>query len=334
MTFYLKGRRFQILIGAVLVQALLIAVVYWPRGGSSEGAAKPLLPGIREKAERVTIEDSEGNAVAFAKENGEWVLPDADNFPVDSGKAGEFLDKIAGIVKKQLIARTKKSHKQLKVAENEFERKASIEADGKTKTLYIGSAFGARSAHARLEGENETYIANDLSSWQAGTDMSSWVDTEYFKVDKDAAQTITLKNDEGQIVFERGEENAWTLKGLRSNETFDDAKMSTLLNRLSPMRMTKPLGKEEKPEYGFSDPAAVVSLEIAVETGASNEEEASEAGAEKEIKTETRSIRIGRKTAEEENYAARSSDSLFYVELSRWSAGDFTTWKRSDFLKE
>ncbi len=333
MRFYLKGRRFQILIGAVLVQALLIAVVYWPRGGSSEAASEPLLPGIREKAERVTIEDSEGNAVAFAKENGEWVLPDADNFPVDSGKAGEFLDKIAGIVKKQLIARTKKSHKQLKVAENEFERKASIEADGKTKTLYIGSAFGARSAHARLEGENETYIADDLSSWQAGTDMSSWVDTEYFKVDKDALQTIALKNDEGRIVFERGEADAWTLKGLRSNETFDDAKMSTLLNRLSPMRMTKPLGKEEKPEYGFSNPAAVVSLEIAVETGASNEE-ASEDTAEKEIETETRTIRIGRKTEEEENYAARSSDSLFYVELSRWSAGDFTTWKRSDFIKE
>lgn len=334
MKLNLKERRFQILVGAVAVQALLIAVVYWPRGGPSEKAGEPLLPDIREKAERVTIEDSEGNALTFAKENGEWVLPDADNFPVESGKAGEFLDKIAGIAKKRLIARTKRSHKQLKVAKDEFERKASIEADGKTKTLYIGSAVGARSSHTRLEGENETYIADDLSSWQAGTDMSSWVDTEYFKVDKDAVQTITLKNDEGQIVFERDEENAWTIKGLRSSETMDESKMSTLLNRLSPMRMTKPLGKEEKDEYGFSDPAAVISLEIAVEAEPPKEEEASEEPAEAEIKTETRLLRIGRKTEDEENYAARSSDSLYYVELSRWSAGDFATWKRSDFLKE
>ena len=334
MTFDLKGRRFQILIGVVVVQALLIAVVYWPRGGTSEEAGEPLLPDIREKAERITIEDSEGNALTLAKENGEWVLPDADNFPVESGKAGEFLDKVGGIVKKQLIARTKKSHKQLKVAESDFERKASIEADGKTQTLYIGSAVGARSAHTRLGGENETYVADDLSSWQAGTDISSWIDSEYFKVDKDAVQTISLKNDEGEIVFERGEDNAWTIKGLRSDETLDDAKMSTLLNRLSPMRMTKPLGKEEKPEYGLSDPAAVIALEVAVETGEPHEEEPSEKPAEAEMKTETRTIRIGRKAEDEENYAAQSSESLYYVELSRWSAGDFTTWKMSDFLKE
>ena len=30
MKFSLKERRFQILVGAVAVQALLIAVVYWP----------------------------------------------------------------------------------------------------------------------------------------------------------------------------------------------------------------------------------------------------------------------------------------------------------------
>ena len=199
----MKGRYVQLLLIAAVVQAVLIAAVYWPRGGSVEGGGDPLLPGVREKVARVTIEDGDGNRLTFANEGGRWTLPDADDFPLADGKAGEFLDKVAKIAKRRAVARTRQSHKALKVADDDFERKVEIESDGKRSTLYIGSSAGTRSSHARLEGEDETYIAADLSSWQAGTDMASWIDAEYFKVDKESIASVTLRNDQGELAFEK-----------------------------------------------------------------------------------------------------------------------------------
>ena len=109
--------------------------------------------------------------------------------------------------------------------------------------------------------------------------------------------------------------------------------MSTLLNRLSPLRMVKPLGKEEKESYGFSNPSAELTLTIIAETESASEAPSGEdGGTNAEMKTETRTLRFGRRASEEDDFPARSSESPYYVEVSRWSAGDFAEWTRSDFI--
>jgi hypothetical protein len=204
----------------------------------------------------------------------------------------------------------------MKVHPEEFERRLDMELDG-DKVLYVGSSMGARSAHVRLEAGDEVYLASDLSSWQMSPTENSWIDTVYLTIEKDDITHILLRNDSGTMEFDKDAKSGWSLVGIGDDEEFDEAKLTTLINRASSLRMSKPLGREEKPEYGLAQPAATVTVTTTVGEEGGN----------------TYTLEVGARSSDEDDFVVRSSESLYHVEVSKWTAEDFTTRKREDFIK-
>ena len=146
---------------------------------------------------------------------------------------------------------------------------------------------------------------------------NSWIDTVYMTIEKDDITHVALRNDSGALEFDKDDEAGWSLIGLGDGEEFDEAKLTTLINRVSSLRMSKPLGREEKPEYGLAQPAAALTVTTKVGEDGEN----------------TYTLKVGARSSDEDDFVVRSSESMYHVEVSKWTAEDFTTRKREDFIK-
>jgi len=148
-------RQQRILAGVLVLQLVLSVLVFWPREGGS-AAAEPVFPDLKpEDVVSLTITDDQGKSLTLARMEDGWVLPAADDFPVN---------------RVTLVTRTADSHKQLKVAEDVFMRRLDFEtADGTSHTVFLGTAPRYTATHFRVDGETETYqtteLARVLSSW-------------------------------------------------------------------------------------------------------------------------------------------------------------------------
>jgi len=311
------SRTNRILAAVLAVQIVLAAVAFWPKPTSVAGG-ESLLAGLEaEQIARLTISDGTGKQVKLAKEMGSWVLPEADNYPCLENKVPEFLDKIVALKTNRLVTQTPASHKRLKVADDAFERKVELElADGTTHRLYLGSSPSYGAIHVRADGQDEVYLAS-LSASDAGIFASNWIDTLYFSVVQDQIMALTLENGNGRFEFEKDDAGTWTMKDLAADETLNENNVTSLVTRVSSLRMLRPLGKTEQDDYGLKEPSAVVTVETGDDEG----------------NTKTYTIRVGAKDDEDNSYVVISSESPYYVRVSEYTVKDFVEKMRDDFLE-
>lgn len=307
-------RHHQILAGILIVQIVLSVLVFWPRS-STAGQREPVFPDLEaEDVSALTIEDAEGNVVKLEKMTGEWVLSEADGYPVRAEDVDSFLEKLVALSTGPLVTSSDTSHRRLQVSPDEFARRISFKtSDGMERTVYLGSSPQYGSAHFRLDGQSETYLTSDLSTFDVNTTMSAWIDTSYPTVAQDEIDHMTLQNANGTFVFERQGEDAWTFADLGEGETLDTTQVTAVARRAASVRMREPLGTEERPSYGMEDPNAVVTLET-------------------EGKTVT--LRVGAKDSDDAGYVVKSSESDYYVVVGDTSVNALVENGRDAFLKE
>jgi hypothetical protein len=307
-------RHHLILAGVLVAQIVLSVIVLWPRA-STAGQRESLFPDVEAgDVTMLTIEDGEGSVIELAKVTGEWVLPEAGDYPAQGDAVNAFLDKLLAISTGRLVTQSDTSHKRLQVAPDEFVRHVTFEtSDGTQETLYLGSSpqFGAM--HFRLEGESETYLTDELTSFDANTSASAWIDTSYQSVTQEDVTRLALENDNGTFVFEKDEEGTWTLVDLADDETLDEAQVTSLLRRAAVVAMKAPLGREEQPSYSMDDPNALVTLET-------------------DEKTVT--LRVGAKDADDASYVVKSSESPYYVNVAESGLRALVENGRDAFLTE
>jgi hypothetical protein len=307
-------RHHLILAGVLVAQIVLSVVVFWPRA-STASQRESLFPDVETgDVTALTIVDEEGNVIELAKVTGEWVLPNVDDYPAQGDAVNAFLDKLLAISTGRLVTQSDTSHKRLQVAPDEFVRRVTFETgDGTQETLYLGSSpqFGAM--HFRLEGRSETYLTDELTSFDANARASAWIDTSYQSVTQEDITRLTLENGNGTFVFEKDEEGNWILVDLAEDETLDEAQVTSLLRRAAVVNMQAPLGREEQPSYRMDDPNALVTLEA---------EEA------------TVTLRVGAKDADAASYVVKSSESPYYVRVAESGVKALVENGRDAFLKE
>jgi len=89
----------------LLLQTVLLAVAVITSTSTERRPTEPILTAFSAEAvERITIADDREAEVTLARGEAGWVLPHADDFPVDSAKVEELLDKIAGLNTARLVA--------------------------------------------------------------------------------------------------------------------------------------------------------------------------------------------------------------------------------------
>jgi hypothetical protein len=308
-------KRHHLILACVLVaQVVLSVVVFWPRA-STAGQRELLFPDVEaQEVTSLTIEDGEGNVIELAKVTGDWVLPGADDYPAKGDAVSSFLDKLLAVTTGRLVTQSDTSHKRLQVAPDEFVRRISFETgDGTEATLYLGSSpqFGAM--HFRQEGQSETYLTGELTSFDANANAGTWIDTSYQSVTQEDVTRMTLENSNGTFVFEKDDEGNWTLADLAEDETLDETQVTSVLRRAATVTLKAPLGREERLSYGVDAPNAVVALE----TG-----------------DKTVTLRVGAKDTDAASYVVKSSESPYYVHVSEFSVKALVENGRDAFLKE
>ncbi|MGC8874346.1 MAG: DUF4340 domain-containing protein [Chloroflexia bacterium] len=309
----MKERWNQILVGLLVVQLLLCVVVFWPRRAVS-GAGEPLLPDLKaNEVVGLTITDDEGRTITLRRVQGQWVLPDSDDYPADGSKVTTLLNKLAGLTTRRLIARTGASHRQLDVADNDFRRRIDLEmTQGQQYRVYLGSSPQFDTIHVRVAGQDATYLATGLSAGDAQATAISWVDPVYLRLEASEVQTVTLKNRNGTLRFLKGADGKWTLEGLRPEESADPARISALVQTVTSLRMTQPLGKDARPEYGMESPTALVTIQTS---------------------TQTITLTVGAQNPDDKTYVVIASTSPYFVRVTEAVARDLVERGRDYFLQ-
>lgn len=312
------NRTNQILATLLALQIVLIAVAFWPRGASVASGAS-LFPEVEaDQIVGLTISDAAGKQIQLVRTAGNWVLPEADDYPTQEDKVSELLDKIVALKANRLVTQTPASHKRLKVAEDDYQRRIDFELnDGATYQLYLGTSPSFGAIHVRAGGQDEVYLARDLSASEAGVQATAWVDPVYFSVPQAQIAALTVENANGQFAFEKDEAGTWTMKGLAADETLNESSVTSLVNRISSIRMQRPLGKTEQDEYGLKEPSAVVTVQT--RDGDEN--------------TRTQTLRVGAKRDEDNSYVVSLSESPYYVRVAGATVQDFVEKTRDDFLQ-
>lgn len=299
----------QILIGILLLQVALAALVFWPRSGAV-ASGEPLLADFDPaNVAQLSFEDGSGEVVQFVRQGEGWILGDS-GFPAISGSITAFLDNLALVESGRLVTQTESSHRRLKVAEDDFQRliKATM-GDGTTRTLLMGNAPDAQSVYVRVPNQAETFISAMLTLRDVDMAKSAWIDPIYFVLPQNEIDGIVIENGAGVFELARQGE-VWTFSGLAAGEAPNDAGINTLVGRISSVRMSAPLGQEERTSFGLGDPAAVVSVRTS--SGVST-------------------LVIG-PPDENNEHVIKWSESPYYVTVSNFAVASFVEADRANFV--
>ena len=291
-------RHQQILLGVLALQVILSVIVFWPRQAKS-GTGELLFPDVAATdVVALTITDNLGEQVALRKADGMWVLPDAGDYPAKGETITPVIESLVTLDTATLVARSEANHKQLQVSEDTFQRRLDFEtAAGKTYTVYLGSAPRYTATHFRVGGKSETYLTTALSTYELYTRASSWIDTVYIAIDQETVTGAVLENAQGTFSLVKSGED-WTLADLAADETISTGSTGAIVRNASTLSLMTPLGKTEDPSYGLDSPSAVVTLQT--DDGA------------------THVLTVGSKSAEDNTYVVKSSDSPYYVRVSEY----------------
>ncbi len=331
-----------ILAAALVVQIVLLAISVGARTGGEERVAQPLLSGFKvDDVTELVIADDLDNSLRIARRDDGWVLPKADDFPVNSDKVGELLASIAGLDTGRLVASNPANFPRLEVAEEGFRRKLSITSGDETSVLYLGGSAGADTVYARLAGDDRAYLGAGLSAWEASTQVSAWIDTSYVSVPQEDLIRIKVSNANGSFEFEP-DGGTWRYLGLPEGEAFEDTLMPGITRNASSISMVEPLGRVLLDEYGLD--AATVTVEVEyrqivemeVEGAEDDSEGAQDATDDSEdivsYSTESYTLAFGAKR-EDGNFVMKSSTSDYFVTVRAYVVDAFRDLEQADLLR-
>ncbi len=294
------------------IQIALVALALRP-GATAPPAQKHFFANTGKQAVSA-IEIGDGNAtLRLEKQETGWFVKADPDYPADSDKIDRLLGKLTGLASSRLVARTPASHVRLKVADEVFNRKVELTANGRTTTLFLGSSPSYKTLHVRLAGEDEVYLVKDLSVWEVQANKESWWATRYLDMDPAELVRLELRNPAGDLVLERkpDAESPWRLAGEPDKE-LDPRAVDDLLAAAGRITLLSYLGTEEKEAYGLADPAVTLAL------------------ATREGKTVT--VRIGRKRGDENDHVAKRDDSPFYVSVAAYAVEKLLGKKAASLL--
>jgi hypothetical protein len=260
----------------------------------------------------MTVQDSDDNSVRLLNKSGTWVLPDAGDYPADAQKINTFLEKLAAVSTSSSVARSPDSHLRLRVSEQGFERKVDLALEGGGHTvLYLGSSPNFGAVHVRLQGDAAVFLTTEVAAFDAGATPGAWIDPVYLRIPEEEVRAVSIDNTSGEWTLVKVDEGSWSLTDLSSDEMVDQSAVTSLLNRVTVVRMTEPVSDQLSPSFGFEKPSAQITIRTA---------------------EETRRISVGALDSEGEAYFVKADQSPYVVKISAANLESLVTGGREDFL--
>jgi Domain of unknown function (DUF4340) len=242
------------LVALLAVQALLVAVTWWP-GDRSDLAAHALLDLDPAAVTRIRIarKPAEGQPERWLElargEGGAWSIESASGYPAQASRVDALLAKLVTLEVRSPIATQTTSHDALAVGERQYGRRIEISTAQGTQTLVVGAATSS-SANVRLAGASEVYTAKGLSEWSLADDARSYWDPMYASAPLSELTAVEIHNAQGGMRFTRGD-GGWTLEGAPPGTGVDAQAIEAFLTGLVEVRLSEPVGQELEPRFGL-----------------------------------------------------------------------------------
>ena len=305
------------LLGALGLQIILIVVVFLLQRpvAANDNLIFPDLNS--ETVSEISISDSSGNQLDLMKEGDHWVLPLQDNYPVKTDTVNQLVANLATIRDSRLVTQSESSQERLKISDSNYERKVQLTINGKEETIYFGSSPAANNIHFRLNGKNEVYLTNAVTSSQIATAFSSWVDTVIYQIASTAVQSVSVTNPEGNFLFTNDSEGNWTSERVQEGYQFDQSKFSSLLTSFTNMRLVAPVSKTDSAEFGLSDPQATVEIHYTDDSGA-----------------DLSGVLLIGNTDNDNNYYVKWSENEYIFKISSYNAERITNLTTEDYSSQ
>jgi len=266
----------------------------------------------------------------LAKQDGRWVLVSGGGYPAKKDKITELLGKISGLTAGPPVTTKAEHYRKLEVADDDYQRKVAFKTeDGKMHRFLLGSSPGIKNVHLRMEGEKAVYLASELTAWDASALASDWVESDYFKLDKDRIVALTLKNSNGEIKLAKAD-GKWTAEGMPEGATLKQTEIDSLLGSASSVALKAPVGREQKPEEGLAPDRASALLTVVVEEkkDAKKKEPAASQPVEVPPARVTHTLTVGAKA--KDDYYVKSGGSEFVVKAASWAVDPLIKKKPAD----
>ena len=318
----------------------------------------------------VTIADHDGNQVELVRTAEQFVLASHANYPTDADKVEEFIGKLPGLAATQLVTTQQTHHRSLEVDETSFQRKITVKMPQRTYSFLLGSSPGIKSVHLRFNDSNDVYLVKGLSTWDVGTTPTTWVDSQYFKVDKERVVALTLANKHNTLSLRKGGDGKWQLDPSPAGKALKQSAIDAFINSASSVYMQAPVSRTAEAKHGLAEPAAKVTLKLALKqekrhssttqdadpgisteadlagaTTDSVQDSAPEAtttlpidaeSADAPAAFETVTLSIGNVYQQDDTrqYFAKSDQSDYVVLIGSWAAEQLTDKKLADLVEE
>jgi hypothetical protein len=229
----------------------------------------------------------------------------------------ELLSKLTALESDRLVTETRSSHDRLKVSDDNYERLVEFSLlGGGSHVLYLGTSPTYGVSHVRLAGQDEVYLVSGLSSMDVSARAANWIDTAYVTLDQSQVYALTLQNANGTFEFAKDATGAWTMAGLAPDEPLKVSAVTSILSRLSSLRMTEPLGQTDQ-GYGTDSPSAVITVQSRDADGA----------------LQINALIVGNKSEEDSAYAVKWSGSPYYVHVAEFSVSEWVEHTRDSFIE-
>lgn len=228
-----------ILLILLALQIILVVLVYRPAGERPQADGSALLQEFETAlVAGFTITDNEGKTITLEKNPHGWsiISPAAEYpepLPADNEKVKTLLGKISALARSRVVTRTPASHNRLKVGELYNRKIELIGADDHRWVLFLGSSPNYKSLHVRLDGEDEVYLDQELSIWEAPAAKESWWSTDYVAISPTDLTGVALTNANGSLHLTRNNREDWRLADMPADMEFNETALESFLNDIS-----------------------------------------------------------------------------------------------------
>lgn len=269
-------------LGGLLGVQVALSALMWMPGSDAPVEAKKLISSGANGITKVSVTRSGADAkpVELVSEGGNWAISSEGGYPADATKVTEMLDALAKIELRTPIASNAESYAKLKVADDDFGKKVVFTADGAEHTLLVGAA-ASKAVYLRVDGGAEVYKVKGFSEFVFKDAARSFWKTNYVEFNKDDVTSFSISKDGAWSLAFKKEGDAWVVDGQPGVAAKSD-KVTELIGKAAALRLSEPVGKENKAEYGLD--AGFVKIDWTAKSGDQTTSGSFKVGVEKDGK--------------------------------------------------
>ncbi len=237
------------------VQAVL-ALILWRPDDAAPPGSRDLVSFDGDDIDEITLStpderDESGDTVTLRRGDDGWVVASAADYPVDSEKIDELLEKLGELtIAGDAIASQEISHVALDVAESQFGRKVELTAGSEGFTFFAGRSDSG-GLNIRRDGEADVHAGRGANLFDLAATASSYVERAIVDVEADRLDQILIENSSGTIIL-RGLQGQWTPSVVPPGRQVDSAEVDRVVSAATNVRLTEPVA-----DGRFSSPVRV-----------------------------------------------------------------------------